>query len=92
MKKYKLIFSLIRNIIPILRFNFHYFPFSQAIKLPVFLNNAHLHVMKGTGRIEADKIRPGMIRLGFSWTCMKQNKGFHWLNWGGNSIRQINYS
>lgn len=83
MKKYKLIFSLIRNIIPILRFNFHYFPFSQAIKLPVFLNNAHLHVMKGTVRIEADKIRPGMIRLGFSWTCMKQNKGFHWLNCGG---------
>lgn len=83
MKKYKLIFSLIRNIIPILRFNFHYFPFSQAIKLPVFLNNAHLHVMKGTVRIEADKIRPGMIKLGFSWTCMKQNKGFHWLNLGG---------
>ena len=83
MKQCRLIFSLIRNIIPILRFNFHYFPFSQAIKLPVFLNNAHLHVMKGTVRIEADEIRPGMIRLGFPWTCMKQNKGFHWLNSGG---------
>lgn len=46
MKKYKQMFSLIRNIIPILRFNFHYFPFSQAIKLPVFLNNAHVSVQK----------------------------------------------
>lgn len=86
MKKYKLVFSLIRNIIPILRFNFHHFPFSQAIKLPVFLYNAHLHVMKGTVRIEADVIRPGMIRLGFPWTCMKQNKGFHLLNSGGDSF------
>lgn len=39
--------------------------------------------MKGTVRIEADEIRPGMIRLGFPWTCMKPNKGFHWLNSGG---------
>lgn len=83
MKKYKLVFSLIRNIISILRFNFHYFPLSQAIKLPVFLNHAHLHVMKGTVRIETDRIRPGMIRFGYPWTCMKQNKGFHWLNSGG---------
>lgn len=83
MNKFKLIQSLIRNLIPILRFNFHYFPLSQAVKLPVFLNHAHLHVLKGTVKINADRIRPGMIRLGYPWTCMKQSQGFHWLNWGG---------
>lgn len=83
MSKFKLILSLIRNIIPIVRFNFHYLPLSQAVKLPVFLNHAHLHVLKGTVRIEADRIRTGMIRLGYPWTCMKQVPGFHWLNSGG---------
>lgn len=84
--KLKLLFSVIRNIVPIVRFNFHYFPFSQAIKLPVFLNHAHLRVLKGSVKIEANRIHPGMIRLGYPWTCMKQNKGFHWLNSGGGNL------
>lgn len=83
MKKFHIFLSVARNIVTILRFNFHYFPFSQAIRLPVFLNNAHLKVMKGTVKIDTDKIQPGMIRLGYPWTCMKQAKGFYWLNWGG---------
>ena len=81
--KLKLLFSVIRNIVPIVRFHFHYFPFSQALKLPVFLNHAHLRFLKGSVKIEANRIHPGMIRLGYPWTCMKQNKGFHWLNSGG---------
>lgn len=39
--------------------------------------------MKGTVKIETDRVRTGMIRLGKRWTCMNQRLGFHWLNWGG---------
>lgn len=73
---------LIPNLIPIIRFNFHYLPFKQAIYLPVFIKNARLKVLKGQVSIEAKRIYPGMIRLGFPSSCMVTNKGFYWLNRG----------
>lgn len=39
---------VLRSIIPTIYFNFHYLPFKQAIKLPIFLYKPHLKLMKGT--------------------------------------------
>ncbi len=39
---------VLRSIIPTIYFNFHYLPFRQAIKLPIFLYKPHLKLMKGT--------------------------------------------
>jgi acetyltransferase-like isoleucine patch superfamily enzyme len=52
------------SIIKTIYFNFHYLPFKQAIKLPIFLYNPKLKLMNGTVKIEAEKIKPGMIRMG----------------------------
>lgn len=81
MKK-KLLICFFKNFISIVRFNFHYLPFKQAIKLPIFVKDAKLHGLGGKVSIRASKIYPGMIKLGFPCTCMIVNKGFHWLNRG----------
>lgn len=39
---------VLRSVIPTIYFNFHYLPFKQAIKLPIFLYKPHLKLMKGT--------------------------------------------
>lgn len=79
----RLLLSFLLNFVSIVRFNFHYFPFMQAIKFPVFLKNAKLRVLKGTVKIESTSIKPGMIKLGFPNSCMVTHKGFSWLNRGG---------
>jgi hypothetical protein len=54
----------LRSIFRSLYFNLKYFPFSQAIKLPVLLTpNVYLKVTKGKITIDAP-IRTGMIRIG----------------------------
>lgn len=46
-------------------FNFHYFPFSSAIKFPIFVSS-RVKLLKTAGTIKiASKLSPGMIRLGF---------------------------
>lgn len=44
-------------------FNLKHLPFSQAIKLPIWLNKPHIHKLKGEVIIDAP-IKPGMIKLG----------------------------
>ena len=51
-------------ILKILYFNFHYFPFKQAVKLPVLLRKPHFIKLKGKVIIDNPKIRFGMITMG----------------------------
>lgn len=47
-----------------LRFNFHYFPFSTAIKLPVFVSRkTKLSQLKGT--VVLNDIQTGIVKIGF---------------------------
>ncbi len=51
------------NPIKTLYFNFHYFPFKQAIQLPCLVyRRTYLKVMRGG--VQFDKIRPGLLKLG----------------------------
>lgn len=63
MKKIKELIKISPYILPIIRFNFHYLPFHQAIYLPIFIYSPHLHVMKGTVKIETNRVRTGMIKV-----------------------------
>jgi acetyltransferase-like isoleucine patch superfamily enzyme len=47
-----------------LRFNFHYLPFRQAIKLPILLRKPHFIKLRGKVVIESPKVRFGMIIMG----------------------------
>lgn len=60
---YKTIFQI--SILKTLRFNFHYFKFSDALKLPVLISHATvLKSLKGKVSLP-DKIKPGLIKIGF---------------------------
>ena len=82
-RKLRLAIRILRYIIPIVRFNFHYLPWRQAIKLPIILYKPKFRVLKGTVKINTEHIRTGMIKLGYPWTCMHQQMGLYWLNQGG---------
>ena len=43
---------VLRSIIPTIYFNFHYLPFRQAVKLPIFLYKPHLKLTKGSITIQ----------------------------------------
>lgn len=64
---------VLRSIIPTIYFNFHYLPFRQAIKLPIFLYKPHLKLMKGTITILGGTT--GMIRLGKNQVSIYPNSG-----------------
>lgn len=63
-------------------FNFYYLPFKQAIKLPIWINKPHFHCLRGKIIIDTDKIKPGMIRLGYFGGHMYPNNGIHWTHRG----------
>ena len=65
---------VLRSIIPTIYFNFHYLPFRQAIKLPIFLYKPHLKLMKGTITIHGGATT-GMIRLGKNQVSIYPNSG-----------------
>ena len=47
MNKIRMIFQILRSLIPSMYFNFHYLPFRQAVKLPVLLYKPHLQKLGG---------------------------------------------
>ena len=55
--------------------NFRCLPFSQAIKLPIWLYRPHLISCKGKIIIWGGKIRPGMIRMGFNMVSIYPQNG-----------------
>lgn len=77
--------SVLRYIIPTLRFNFHYLPFRQAVKLPILLYKPRLLNMKGTVSIEGP-VHTGMIKLGFEYAKLYPNAGIQFENGGGKVI------
>ncbi len=64
-------------------FNFHYLPFRQAIKLPIWLRKADLKKMRGRVVIDSDIIKTGMITMGFREVSIYPNSGVMWENNGG---------
>lgn len=65
----------------ILYFNFHYLPFSQAIKLPIWLYKPKFKSTNGTIRIVGG-VKMGMIRLGFDTVCLYPSSGITFDNNG----------
>lgn len=64
------------------RFNFHYFPFNQAIKFPVlFLSKSSLK-LKGSCVLNVDEVKFGMIKLGHDFHTNRANTGFRFCNYG----------
>ncbi len=78
------------SLIQTIYFNFHYLPFNQAIKLPIYLHYPHFRRDwgKGTFRlygkvtIDSPLIERGMIRLGFIQATSHPDCGFMWSNEG----------
>lgn len=63
----KKIFSnlwVLRSLTKTVYFNFHYLPFRQAMRLPILLYKPKFYALKGSIKIDADKVKTGMIRLG----------------------------
>lgn len=70
-------------------FCFKYLPFKMAIKLPILISvNVHLLSMRGCINIESDKIKTGMIRIGFGEVGIFDKKYSRsiWQNNGGKVI------
>lgn len=76
--------AVLRSIFHSIYFNFHYLPFSQAVKLPILLYKPHLVSMKGKVSITGNDIHTGMIRLGFRTCNIYPNSGISWENLGGS--------
>jgi len=76
--------DLVLNILALpntLRFNFKYFPFKQAIKLPVYVSH-RVWLMQINGNIQIEgPIRRGMITIGFGRIGIfdRQNSRSIWL-------------
>jgi acetyltransferase-like isoleucine patch superfamily enzyme len=69
-----------------LYFNFHYLPFKQALKIPIFLYKTRLLKCHGKLIIDSEVIRPGMIRFGEHLVSLYPNTGLVWENHGGKVI------
>ena len=58
-------FNIIRSIPKTLRFNFHYFPFKTALKLPVVVSH-RTYLRELHGKVELpEKVERAMIKIGF---------------------------
>ena len=75
----------LRSIISTIYFNFHYLPFSQAVKLPILLYKPKLKEMKGSIKING-KLKFGMIKLGFPTVSLYPNSGIMYENHGGKIL------
>lgn len=78
------------SIISTLYFNFHYLPFKQAMKIPIYLHKPHFMrdwggaslILKGKVVIDTEEIERGMIRLGFIQAATHYDNGIMWSNEG----------
>jgi acetyltransferase-like isoleucine patch superfamily enzyme len=74
-KIFKILNLIFKNDVSIFRtifFNFHYFPFSDAIRFPIILyKSVRLKKTKGQIIIDTLPIKPGMVHIGI------ENYGFH---------------
>lgn len=84
--KVKKIFLILRYLPHTIYFNFHYLPFSHAIKLPIYLYKPKFVKCKGKIILDSHNIKCGMIELGFNHNHAYPNSGIIWENNGGNVI------
>lgn len=80
-------FKIIKKIwrlswINTIRFNFHYLPFKQAIRLPFFLYSSKIFCLKGSVELLTDNVWPGMIKLGHLGVPLLNKQGFLFSNKG----------
>ena len=75
----------LRSLLQSIWFNFHYLPFSQAVRLPILLYKPKLLSCKGKVRIEG-KVVPGMVRLGQMQVSLCPNDGIVFENHGGTLV------
>ena len=58
-------FNIVRSIPKTLRFNFHYFPFATALKMPVVVSH-RTYLRELHGKVELpEKVETAMIKIGF---------------------------
>ncbi len=76
---------VLRSLPKTLWFNFHYLPFQQAVRLPIFLYRPKLVCCKGRIRIEGP-IRTGMVQWGAPSVVLYPNDGIVYENKGGDIV------
>jgi len=70
-----------------LLFNFHYFDFKTAIKLPVWLTHkVRLKSLKGIVHLETSQIKRGMISIGFAHVSINDTNEYSLWNVEGTVI------
>lgn len=78
--------SVLRYLHQTIWFNFHYLPFKQAIKLPIFVYKMKMKDMRGKVIIDSENIQRGMITLGFNIVSLFPENGIMWDNHGGEIV------
>lgn len=68
--------GLFNWFIPTVRFNLHYFPFRQAVKLPVYVFDARFLVTKGSVTLPQGEISRAMIKIGMPETGLCRGRKF----------------
>lgn len=86
MRKIKKVLSILRSLPQTLYFNFRYFPFKQALKIPVILYKPKFVACKGKVVIESEYITLGMIQLGFNQAHAYPHSGVVCENNGGTVV------
>jgi len=63
-------------------FNFHYLPFQQAIRLPIWLYKPKFGKLGGHIEVKTPRVKSGMIRMGFHNVGLYPNNGIFISNEG----------
>lgn len=73
-----------KYIFQTVRFNFHYLPWKQALKLPILLYSPTFRLLSGSVKIDVPdgKLYRGMIKLGIKTIGVSEGKGVVWENDG----------
>lgn len=85
-KLVELLFQAFPYLLKSAWFNFHYFPFRQAIRFPVLFFSKSSLELKGKCVLDVPEVKFGMIKLGQNFHIHRANTGFHFCNYGGTLI------
>lgn len=69
---------IFRSLLSTVYFNFHYFPWRQAVHLPVLLYKPRLLRCRGKVKLDVDVVRMGMVILGKDTVSLYPNSGLVW--------------
>lgn len=68
--------GLFKWFLPTIYFNFKYFAFKDAVKLPVYLYNVRCLKLEGVVEIKDTQLHRGMIKIGFPETSLHLDKKY----------------